>query len=55
MTKNKAIIKCYNYIQSFHVCVSIAVIISITPTMCVFGREKWGSFDRWRIKHVFFV
>ena len=27
MIKNKAI-KCYNYIQSFHICVSIAVIIS---------------------------
>jgi len=43
MIQNKAIIKCYNYIQSLHVYVSIAVIILIAGTTCVFGREKWRS------------
>ena len=37
--------------QSFQVCLTIAVIISIFSTTYLFGREKWRGFDSQRIKH----
>jgi len=32
--------------QKHQVCGTIAVIISIIPTTCIFRREKWRGFDR---------